>query len=82
VSPAFLDFFFFSILPSAVVNLSLDTWHVSPSYSPGPVLRSCAPSLLVYWVLMVAVWTEVEDSHAFLLAVVYRPYGQMRMMVV
>jgi hypothetical protein len=32
--------------------------------------------------IMAAVWREVEDSHAILLAVVYCPYGQMPIMVV
>jgi hypothetical protein len=31
---------------------------------------------------MAATWKEVEDSHAFLLAVVYCPHGLMRIMVV
>jgi hypothetical protein len=63
------------------VNLSLDTWHASPSYILGPVFRSFSPSLLVSWVFMAAVWRKVQDSHAFLLAVIYCPYGQMRIMV-
>jgi hypothetical protein len=36
-------------LHSALVNLSLDTWHASVSYILGRVLRSFASSLLLYW---------------------------------
>jgi hypothetical protein len=69
-------------LPSALVNLSFDTWHASPSYNLGPVFRSFSPSLLVYLIFMAAVWGERSGQSRLAACRSILPYGKMRIIAV